>query len=232
MLICGSVALAQEATEIAAEPHYRLLLENDQVQVYRLTLHPDESALVRLHHSFLTVALQDGEIIIWDEGKSPIAHFQVHQGETNFHCLSTVCLTPEQAEKGIAGGFRNDRPNDYRNITVEFPDPKIGWSMPAGGLLGPPGSMFLGGALVADVLLQPGDSFPAPDSPGPQLIISLTEVNLKNGAGTRIRKPAGGVAWIPAGQASALANSGHEAARFIAIAFRPGDYAAAPVAGH
>lgn len=227
LLICGSIALAQDGAEIAAAPHYQNVLENDQVRVYAMMLHPDEFALVRLHHSFLTVALQDGEIIIWDDGKSPIQHFQVHKGETSFRCLSTVCMSPQQVEKGIAGGFRNDRPGDYRNITVEFLDPKIGWSMTEGGLLDSPGVMFLGGALVANVLLRPGDSIPFPNTPGAMLLIPVTDVDLRSTAGIRIRKSMGDVAWLPA--ASSLINAGREPASFIAVQFRPGDYAAAPV---
>jgi len=46
-LLCSSLALAQEAVDIDAQPHYRLLLQNDQVRVYALTLHRDESAFVR-----------------------------------------------------------------------------------------------------------------------------------------------------------------------------------------
>jgi hypothetical protein len=226
MLLSCCMAFAQQAVDVTEEPHYHLLLENDQVRVFALTLHPDESAFVHLQRSFMTVALQDGEIIVWDDGKSPIQHFQVHQGEASFRCWSTVCLTPEQLAKGLSGGFRNDRPKDYRNITVEFLDPKIGWSMTEGGSLGPPGGMFLGGALVADVLLQPGDSTPAPDTLGAELLIPVTDVDLKGGAGTRIRKSVGDVAWLPAG--SALTNAGREPARFIAVQFRPGDYAAAP----
>jgi hypothetical protein len=220
---CSCLTLAQDPADISAETHYRLLLENDQVRVYALTLRPDESARVRLRHSFMTVALQDGEIIIWDEGKSPIQHFQVHKGETSFHCWSPICVIPQRVETGVAGGFRNDRPNDYRNITVEFLDPNVGWSMTEGGTISYPASMFVGGALVVDVLLQSGDSFPAPDKPGPQLVIPVSEIDLKGGGGIRIRKGAGEVAWIPAGQTSALANAGRDAARFITIELRPGD---------
>jgi len=227
LLGCSCLTLAQAPVEISAEPHYRLLLENDQVRVYALTLHPDESASVRLRHSFMTVALQDGEIIIWDEGKSPIQHFQVHLGETSFRCLSPACVTAQALETGVAGGFRNDRPNDYRNITVEFLDPNVGWSMTQGGNILYPGLMFVGGALVGNVLLQPGESIPTPDKPGPQLVIPVSDVDLK-GSAIRIRKSAGDVAWIPEGQTSSLVNAGRDPARFITIEFRPGDSAVPP----
>jgi len=218
LLLSCSLAFAQDAADLAAEPHYHLLLENEQVRVFALTLHPDESALVRLRRSFMTVVLQDGEIIIWDEGKSPIQHFQVHKGQTNF-----IWLTHEQQATGISGGFRNDRMKDYRNITVEFLDPDIGWfllnSGTTTGLLTAPGSMFLGGAIVADVLLQPGDTFPSPPKPGAELVIPVSEVDLKSAGGIRIHTSPGDVAWIP--HSAAVTNAGREPARFIIVEFQP-----------
>jgi hypothetical protein len=228
LLFHTCLALPQDAVEISAEPHYRLLLENDQVRVYALTLHPDESALVRLRHSFLTVTLQEGEVVIWDEGKSPIQHFQLHKGETSFRCLGTFCATTQFLEKGITGGFRNDRPNDFRNITVEFLDANVGWNLTQGGTIGSPPLMFVGGAFVTDVSLEPDESFAAPEKPNARLIIPVSDVDLKCGLGIRIRSSAGEVAWITADQRSALINAGRDPARFITIELRPGDYAVAP----
>jgi hypothetical protein len=228
LLLVPCLGVGQTAADLASEPHHHLLLENSSVRVFGMTLHPDESAFVDLQRSFLTVALQDGEIIMWDEGKSPIQHFQLHMGETNFRCWSAVCLTPEQLAKGLSGGYRNDRQKDYRNITVEFLDPMIGWNMPEGGLLGPPGSMFIGGAIVADVLLRPGDSFPAPEKAGAELVIPLSDIELKGERRLRIRGSSGEVAWIGADQASSLKNAGRDAARFVIVQFHP-DTPFAPV---
>ena len=225
MLLSCAMALAQQAVDVEAEPHYHLLLGNDQVRVFLLTLATDESALVHFRHSFLTIALQDGEVIIWDEGKSPIQHFQVHKGETSF-----VWLTQDQQTKGVSGGFRNDRPGNYRNITIEFLDPAVGWAQMGNGTISPPASMFLGGALVADVLLQPGDEFPAPEKPGAELVIPLNEVHLKGANTVRIRNSIGEVAWIPAEAPSKITNTGRDPARFIAVQLRPGDSTNPPAA--
>lgn len=180
LLLFGCTVAGQTAADLDSERHYHLLLENSSVRVFRMTLHPDESALVRFQRTFMTIALQDGEIIVWDEGKSPIQHFQIHKGETSFHCLSLICATPEQLAKGVSGGYRNDRQKDYGNITVELLDPNIGWNAPQGaGLTGSPGATFLGGAILADVQLQPGESLPAPEKRGAELIIPLSDIDLK-----------------------------------------------------
>jgi len=216
LLLASCLAAGQTAADLDAEPHYHLLLENSSVRVFAMTLHPDESAAVRFRHSFMTVALQDGEIIMWDEGKSPIQHFQVHKGEASFHCLSPICVTPEQMAKGVSGGYRNDRQKDYQNITVEFLDPNIGWFTPQGaGLTGAPGSMFLGGAILADAQLQPRDSSPAPEKRGAEILIPLSDVDLKGSETVRVRRSIGQVVWIPAGATSALVNHGRTPAWFL-----------------
>jgi hypothetical protein len=215
-LALGScLAAGQTPADLDAEPHYHLLLQNDQVRVFRLTLHQDESAFVRFRRSLLTVTLQDGEIIIWDEGKSAIQHFQVHQGETSFRWF-----VPQEHEQTLAGGYKNDRQNDYRNITIEFLNPYIGWAFPYGGTMNP-GSMYIGGAIVADVLLQPGDSIAAPDQPGPELVISVSDLNLKSPSGARIRKSAAEATWIPADLVSPWTNHARTSARFVIVEFRP-----------
>jgi len=228
LLFSAALALGQEALNLTAEPHYHLLLENDLVRVFALTLHPDESAFVHFQRTFMTVALHDGEIIVWDDGKSPIQHYQVHMGETSFRCWNTFCLTSETLVKGLSGGYRNDRQKDYRNITVEFLDPTVGWSMPEGGLLSPPASMFVGGAIVAEVSLQPGESFPAPEREGPELLIAVSAVDLTGANKLRLRKAGGEVSWISAAGTSALTNSGREPASFVVVEFHPDDPLSAP----
>jgi hypothetical protein len=230
LLLTSILVAAQTPSDLDSEPHYHLLLENSSVRVFRMTVHPDESAYVRFRHSFITVALQDGEIIVWDEGKSPIQHFQVRTGEARFQCLSAFCVVPEQLAKGLSGGYRNDRQKDYRNITVEFLDPNIGWDATQGaGLTGDRGSTFLGGAIMADVQLQPGESLPAPEKRGAELIIPLSDLDLKGTDGVRIRNSMGEVAWIPADATSVLVNHGRTPAWFVVVEFHP-DTPFAPLA--
>jgi len=81
---------------------------------------------------------------------------------------------------------------------------------------------------VSDVLLQPGDSFSAPDKPNARLVIPISDVDLKCGTGIRIRNSSGEVAWIAADQRAALTNAGRDPARFITIEFRPGDHSLTP----
>jgi hypothetical protein len=95
-------------------------------------------------------------------------------------------------------GILGEHARRHRNITIEFLDPAVGWAQMGNGTISPPASMYLGGALVADVLLQPGDEFPPPEKPGAELVIPLNEVHLKGATTVRVRNSIGGVAWIPA----------------------------------
>lgn len=106
-------------------------------------------------------------------------------------------------------------------FTVEFLDPNIGWDATQGaGLTGDPGSTFLGGAILADVRLQPGASLPVPEKQGAELIIPLSDIDLEGSEGLRIRKSIGEVAWIPVEAASAFVNQGREPAWFVVVEFR------------
>src|SRR5258707_6301163 len=65
------------AVQITADPHYQLLMANEQVRVYSLVLPPGAESFVRHEHNYLTVTLADCNPIFWKNDESPIQHFQV-----------------------------------------------------------------------------------------------------------------------------------------------------------
>src|SRR4051812_27407150 len=70
--------------EMSAEPHYHLLLSNNQVRVFEVMLRPTEHAFVRHQSNFLIVTLQDSEMVMWNEGESEIVNFRFNQGDVRF----------------------------------------------------------------------------------------------------------------------------------------------------
>ena len=70
--------------EITREPHHHLLLQNDQVRVFEVTLRPTEHLFVRHQYNFLVVTLRDCEMVMWNEGESEIASFRFNQGDVRF----------------------------------------------------------------------------------------------------------------------------------------------------
>ena len=209
---------------MASDPHYTLLLQNDQVRVFDLSLRPTEQSFVQHEHNFLMIMLQDCEVVIWRDGESAIQNFPFHKGDARFF------------QGGRTYGIRDDRTTSFRNITVEFLNPKVtnfGYQWQTGTWdYGPYGtgapvdphskftnSIRLGDATVNDVQLLPSDSFPAPEKPAAELLVAVTDVDLKPEKGRRIRKSAGEVLWIPGEQKSRLVNAGSDPARFVVVEF-------------
>ena len=132
--------------------------------------------------------------------------------------------------------LRNDTPNEYHNLTVEFLNPKVttyGYQADAGkweygsSSLPPPvdsqaafnHAMPLGEAKVRDVQLLPDDEYPAPETEADELFIPLTDIELKT-VDDRIRKAAGELLWIPAGRKKKLINNSATPARIVVLELR------------
>jgi len=226
VLLLATTAWAQSAPDMASAPHYRPLLANDQVRVFALALGPLERTMARHDHSFVVVALRDCDAVIWAEGESDIVDFHFSQGDVRFY------------SGGGAQGMRNDRTTEYRNVTVEFLDPKVtnyGYQSYSGKWdYGPVSiapsvdphakfmnSLLLGAATVSAVQLLSRDPFLPPEKPGPQLLIPVTDIDLKAGEYDRIRKSSGDVVWIPAGRKATFLNATSDPVRFIVVQFTP-----------
>jgi hypothetical protein len=226
LLTLAPLSVAQSAPDMASAPHYRQLLSNDRVRVFALTLRPLERTMARHDNKFLVVALLDCDAVIWPEGESDIVNFHFNQGDVRFY------------PAGRALGMRNDRTTDYRNVTVEFLDPKVtnfGYQAYTGtweygpAAINPPvdphakfmNSLALGAATVSDVQLLSRDPFAPPVKPSPELLIPVGDIDLKAGEYQRIRKSSGDAAWIPSGRKATFLNASADPARFIVVQFIP-----------
>jgi hypothetical protein len=225
LLLLVPMAWAQSAPDMASAPHYRLLLSNDQVRVFAVTLRAMERTMARHDHNFLVITLQDCEVVMWPEGASDITNFRFNPGDVRFSI------------GGRAMGIRNDRASEYRNITVEFLNPKVTsfgyqanlgtWEFGASGI-NPPvdpharfkNTLHLGGASVSDIQLLPRDTLATPESSGPELLIAVTDIDLKTSESERIRKSSGDVVWIPAGRKSAPMNVSTDPVRLDLVEFK------------
>jgi hypothetical protein len=210
---------------MASAPHYRSLLSNNQVRVFAVDLRATERTIARHDHNFLVVTLQDSEVVMWPEGASDITNFRFNQGDVRLSL------------GGRAMGIRNDRTSEYRNITVEFLNPKVTsfgyqtnlgtWDFGASGIIPPvdPHARFrdtlhLGAASVSDIQLLARDTLGAPELSGPELLIAVTDIDLKAGESERIRKSSGDVVWIPAGRQSTPMNVSSDPVRLVLVEFK------------
>jgi hypothetical protein len=222
LLLLAPMAWAQSALDMASAPHYRLLMANDQVRVFAVTLRPLERTIAQHDTNFLVVALLDCDVVMWPEGESDIVDFHFNQGDVRFY------------PGGRAIGLRNDRTSEYRNVTVEFLNPKVttfGYQANTGtwgngaGAIAPPvdpharfmNSMSLGAASVNDVQLLARDPLPPPDKPMAELLIPVTDIDLKAGEYERIRKSSGDVVWILPGRKTTFLNASADPARLIVV---------------
>jgi hypothetical protein len=207
---------------INADLHYRLLMENAQVRIFSLTLPTGSQSYVRHEHNYLTVQIEEHEVIMWKDDEAPIQHFRAPTGELHFFF------------GGSAHGIRNDSNAEYRNVTVEFLDPEVttyGYRYESGeydfgpSVMNPPldpeghfvNSLNLEKAQALDVQLLPQQPLPA--AKGPQLLIAITALNLSAGERRKISLRPGDVLWRDAGEPG-VANSGPGRARLAVIEFK------------
>ena len=224
--VAYSAAQERVPADIAKEPHHRLLLKNELVHVFAVTIPPHQESYVRHQHNFLTVALQDGELVMWRAGEADVMHFPAKQGDVRFFM------------RGDALGMRNETNAEYRNITVEFLDPRVTnygyrwetakWDYGSSAINGPmdPHARFvnqlkLESAVVSDVQLLSKDSLDAPTESRKELVMAVTPLELSNGNDAKVHLAPGEVLWLN-GRTLSLVNTGGQPARFVVIALRPG----------
>lgn len=224
LLLCSGFAVAQTAVDMPEDPHYHLLMENDEARVFSFILPPREQVHVRYQHNFLFVPIQDGELVIWQEGASPVPHYVFHPGEIHLWV------------GGQASSMRNDRPTEFRAIVVEFLNPQVvsyqyepetGALAYAGGGVNLPvdphtkfiNTLAMGAAAASDVQLLAGDSLPPWPKQADELLIAVSDLDLKAKGDAHIRKSPGRPVWIAAGRNWDLTNASNKPARFTAVAF-------------
>lgn len=224
-LVSPLAGQSDTAMAIEDESHHHLLLENEKVRVFAVDLRAhDSTPLTRHDHNFLVITLADSEIASWAEGQAGVITYRYDQNDVRFFF------------GGPARALRNDTPNAYHNLTVEFLNPKVTtfgyepkagkWEYGSSAMLPPKDPqkefidvMDLGEAKVRDIQLLPDDVYPEPDKDVDELLIPLTDIELKEG-GSRIRKDRAELLWIPAGRKAKLVNDATVPARMVVLELR------------
>ena len=215
---------AQSETPVAMEDesHHHLLLDNEKVRLFEVDLGAHESIpLTRHDHNYLVITLADSEIASWAEGQAGVITYRYEQNDIRFFF------------GGPARALRNDTPNAYHNLTIEFLNPKVTtfgyeakagkWEYGSSAMLPPKDpqkaftdTMDLGEARARDVQLLPDDPYSEPEKDVDELLIPLTDIELKK-AGERIRKDRTEPLWIPAGRKVKLVNDATVPARMVVL---------------
>lgn len=223
LLAFGLLAQTPGEVEITAEPHHHLALQNKYVRVFQVDVPGHKATLTHHHgHDYVYVTLGDCQIENDVVGK-PWAMLKLQDGQTNF--------TP--------GNFSHlvkvpvDSP--FRNVTIELLQDEKTRQAPASDWDEGRGVNILTGGTqdvlfikddvrVSDVQLQPAAMIPKHKHPGPQLLVAVTNLELRTSpveqTSTPIEMKAGDVKWISAGPPHTLMNLGKTPARFIVLEFR------------
>jgi hypothetical protein len=221
MVLGPAFAFAQsngaQEVEITAEPSHHLVLENEYVRVFSVSVTPHTATLMH-RHDYVFVTLGDARISNEVEGKDPVEAV-LSDGTTRF----------------TAGNFahiaRNLGDTPFRNVTIELlkdqkgrSDPKhwdkdsgeetsLGWNRKI---------LFVkDGVRVSQVELDAKARLPKGHGEGPTLLVAVNDCELEPNAdvkgSTAKTLKAGGFWWSDG--ASAVVNTGTGPARFVVLEF-------------
>jgi quercetin dioxygenase-like cupin family protein len=223
LLLLTGVLSAQSSSdvEITAEPHHHQLLVNDQVRVFNVDVPAHSETLMHSHrHDYILVTLQGAQIVNAVEGKTPVST-NLPDGDVRFVSASFSHI------------FRNLSPKPFRNLTIELlQDAKLRssptkWDEDRGlDILhgGTKQILFVRDSVrVSLIELQPGGMVPLHQHIGPHLVVALTDYELRSDVQgkppSKFTMKQGETNWVPGGYSHTLMNTGHTAAKFIAVEF-------------
>jgi quercetin dioxygenase-like cupin family protein len=221
LLISFLAAQTTPEVEITAEPSHHLVLENENVRVFKVEVAPDASTLMHRHrHDYVFVTFGEAHVSNGVEGKPPV-DVKLADGDTRF----------------VPGNFahvaRNLSDQPFRNVTIELmQDEKLRqaqshWPEESGE------KTFQGrsskilfvkdGVRVSEVDLEPGAVVPSHHHVAPHLLVALTDLDIRSdidGMGPMPGKfKSGEVKWLLGGYTHTLTNVGKSAARLITVEF-------------
>ncbi|HYL93562.1 MAG TPA: hypothetical protein VEW69_10460 [Alphaproteobacteria bacterium] len=225
-LFLAFTGVAQEAqVEITSEPSHHLVLQNDWVRVFDVTIAPKTTSLVHRHrHDYVFVTLGDSDVTSVRANEKPV-QLLLQDGEARF----------------TAGGFAhaaiNNNTRPFRNITIEILTPATGertcnesCSLPlpcnsaAKSACPSAERLFLSDQWTATtVTLPPGAQIEEHTHMGPHLAVAVSELHfLVKTAGrpdSEINTKVGDIAWVPPTTHTVI-NVGTQPARMVTLEFR------------
>ena len=221
-LVLTTVALAQSAVDLTAEPHHHLVLQNESVRAFTLDLPPHESTLLHRHaHDYIYVVLDTAEVENTVEGKSPV-QLKLQGGDAR------------SLDGNFAHAARNLSATPFREVVVELlQDEKGGkksspkWDEERGLSVlerGTKDILFVkDGVRVSEIELQPGGMIPSHHHDGPHLLVAITDLEMRSDVEGQGPMPghfkAGDVKWLPGGYTHTLTNVGKQPAKFVTLEF-------------
>lgn len=220
VLVAAALAQQQQPVEVTSEPSHHLVLENQFVRVFDVTVAPKATTLVHKHnYDYLFVTLGDADLINARTGEKP-APLMLKDGEVRF----------TKGNFSHAATNQSDRP--FHNITIELLKPATNVKVCTDSCnAGPPCAGICPTVerkitsdqwTVSFVTLPPGARVEKHTHAMAHMAVAVSGLNLTTQEGTsssEIRRWPGGLDWLPAGTTHTVVNGGTSAARMITIDF-------------
>jgi len=203
--------------EISGEPHHSVVLQNDKVQVFRLTLLPQEATLPHRHKAFYAyVSVRPVTIANEVRGHQPVIT-QLDAGELH------------TSKGGFVLAERNESSGPAEVLVIEVPGANSGaFATAMGGfryhdaalaeLFESPGVRGYAMTVAAGGRIEPH----AEDYD--RLVLAMSDLKLReNIAGQgpyELQMKAGEARWMPKGTTHAITNIGTAPAVFITLEFK------------
>jgi len=224
-LAAAALAQQQQPVEITSEPSHHLVLQNEEVRVFNVTVAPRSSTLVHRHnYDYLFVALGDADVVSTRPGEKPVplrlrdgevrftpgnfAHAALNEGELPFHNTTIELLKPSTnvktctesciARSACADPTSTSCPSSEKRISSDQ------WT-------------------VSLVTMPPSSRLEKHTHATPHLVVPVSDLDLIQQAGTgsgAIRRAPGEIGWVPAGVTHTLVNNSPRTARFVTLEFK------------
>jgi quercetin dioxygenase-like cupin family protein len=221
LLLVAIAALAQQQpVEVTSEPSHHLVLQNEFVRVFDVTVAPKASTLVHKHnYDYLFVTLGDADLVNARTGEKPVpltlkdgevrftksnfSHAATNQGDRPFHNITIELLKPATNVKVCTDSCNAGPPCAGICPTVERRITSDQWT-------------------VSFVTLPPSSRVDKHTHSLAHMAVAVSDLNLTAQEGTsssEIRRSPGGLDWVPAGTTHTVVNAGTSTARMVTIDF-------------
>lgn len=219
-LATATLAQQQQSVEITSEPSHHLVLQNEYVRVFDVTVAPKATTLIHRHnHDYLFVTLGDSDVVSVRPGEKPVP-LRLNDGEVRF----------------TAGNFAhaaiNNSERPFHNTTIELLKAssnvkpcEVNCSRdPVGEQTLTQRLYFSDQWTVSLVTLAPKSHMDFLGHRLPQLVVPVSNLQFSaqpGSADSPIKRTPGQIDWLPTGIMHPLYNNGAEPARFVVLEFNP-----------
>ncbi len=211
--------------EITSEPSHHLVLQNEYVRVFDVTVAPKASTLIHRHnHDYLFVTLGDSDLVNARVGEKPaplklkdgdvrytagnFAHAAINESERPFHNTTIELLQPSTNVKTCTEACEMPAPCESAKGVCPSIVPLIAsdqWT-------------------VLLIKFPPGSRLESHARSAPHLFVPVSDLELTQELGSssrRVKRASGEVAWLPGGGvAHALVNNTTRPMQFVTVEFK------------